>query len=379
MSAAKASVAPVFADLPVQPRVRDLLNAAVTSGRVSHAYLFVGAPGSGKTACAWALASAILCENGGDGSCDNCRRVARRAHPDVHAYAPGSATGYLVDQVRDIIADTGLAPIRATRKVYLITSADRLSASSANALLKTLEEPPQSAVFILIARTADSVLPTIRSRCQVVSFELMAPDAAVRSVSVHSGTSEQDARIALAVAGSPERAVEFLRSPERREVRRLMLTALSELGQLDEWDALSAAKNLTVALKAPLEEVKSAQDALAERDADFLTPAALKQLEARNKRELTARERGFVIEALAAASSLLHDVLLLCEGVNEPLVNQDYQALVNRMASVLSVGQVLAALDAVSAASDNLTHNVGPQLVLEVMLLSIKEAFRCRM
>ena len=377
MSAARSQLNPVFAQLSVQPRVAELLNRAVVSGRVSHAYLFVGAPGSGKTETAWALAASVICENGGDGSCDECRRVARKTHPDVHVYSPGSATGYLVDQVREIISDVSLAPIRAQRKVYIVQSAERLSASSANALLKTLEEPPQSAVFILIARTADAVLPTIRSRCQVVSFELLAPDAAMRGLMTTTGASEQDARIALAVCGSPERAREFLLSPERREIRRLMLKTLSELDRLDEWDALSAARDLTVALKAPLDEVKSAQDALAERDADFLTPAAMKALEQRNKRELTAKERSYVLEALASASSALRDVLVLCEGIDEPIVNADFAPVAQRMAARVETSQLLSALDALSRAADNLSHNVGPQLALEVLLLDLKEALRC--
>ena len=90
----------LLAQLDTQPRVRDFLSHAVTTGRVSHAYLFVGAPGSGKLDAAWALAQALLCENDGCGACDACVRVARHTHPDVHVYEPESATGYLIAQVR---------------------------------------------------------------------------------------------------------------------------------------------------------------------------------------------------------------------------------------------------------------------------------------
>ena len=125
----------LIARLETQPRVRDFLVRAVASGRASHAYLFVGAPGSGKLDAAWALAQALRCEDGGCGSCDCCVRVARHTHPDVHHLAPESATGYLISQTRDLLDDVALAPIRARRKVYIIERAEQLRANSANALL----------------------------------------------------------------------------------------------------------------------------------------------------------------------------------------------------------------------------------------------------
>ena len=96
-----------------QPRVRDFLATALEGGRLSHAYLFVGAPGSGKHEAAEALAECVVCPSGGDGTCDECRRVRHRTHADVHWLTPGSASGYLVAQVRELIADASLAPVRA--------------------------------------------------------------------------------------------------------------------------------------------------------------------------------------------------------------------------------------------------------------------------
>ena len=302
--------------------------------------------------------------------------MKHRTHPDVHRYAPGSATGYLVEQVRAIIDDVALAPVRGARKVYVLERAEQLSASSANALLKTLEEPPASCTFILLASTADAVLPTIRSRCQVLSFELLSADAAERAVTQATGASPEDARVALALTGSPERAAEYLRSKARQDVRRRVVQALSELSRMDEWEVLVAARELAEAVRVPLEDVKAAQEALAEQNSDFLTPAALKELEARNKRELSARERSGMMEAIASAESLLRDVLVRCEGAGQ-LVNADVSHVVGRLASSLDSTQVLRALDACSQAADDLAHNVSPQLTLEVWLLNIKEAYAC--
>ena len=376
MSAAKHRYPALIEELPVQPRLRAQLGDALAQGRVAHAYLFVGAPGSGKTKAAEALAGALVCPQGGCGSCDECIRVKHRTHPDVHLYAPGSATGYLVEQVRAIIDDVALAPVRGARKVYVLERAEQLSASSANALLKTLEEPPASCTFILLASTADAVLPTIRSRCQVLSFELLSADAAEHAVTQATGVSPEDARVALALTGSPERAAEYLRSKARQDVRRRVVQALSELSRMDEWEVLVAARELAEAVRVPLEDVKAAQEALAEQNSDFLTPAALKELEARNKRELSARERSGMMEAIASAESLLRDVLVRCEGAGQ-LVNADVTHVVGRLASSLDSTQVLRALDACSQAADDLAHNVSPQLTLEVWLLNIKEAYAC--
>lgn len=180
MAPAQASL---LAKLDTQERVRDFLTNAVASGRASHAYLFLGAPGAGKLDAAWALAQAFLCEQDGCGACDSCVRVARHTHPDVHYYTPESATGYLIAQTRELLDDVPLAPIRAKAKVYIIDRAEQLRANTANALLKTLEEPPEGVMFILLGTSADVMLPTIVSRCQCVPFRLVSPAVAARAVS----------------------------------------------------------------------------------------------------------------------------------------------------------------------------------------------------
>lgn len=360
--------------LSSQPRVQEFLSAAVNEGRLSHAYLFVGPPGAGKTEAARMLAKCVIAGEDEPGHVDEWVRVDHGTHPDVHVYAPESATGYLVAQVRALIEDVPLAPVRAQSKVYILRDVGLLRGAAANALLKTIEEPPAGVMFILIARSVAQVMPTIASRCQQVPFRVIATDAAAHAVQVESGAEPEAARIALAVAGTPERAVGFLASPERRQVRRLVVRTLAELPRDDDWDVLVAARTLAEAVKAPLAELKGVQDAAAEEKADYLGAAAMKQIADANKRELTARERSGMMEALSAASSLLRDVLLRLEGVGQPIVNVDVASEVDRLAGIAQPAGVLAALDAVSAAADSLAHNVTPQLALEVMLLHIKEA-----
>lgn len=367
----------LLAKLDTQPRVRDFLVRAYGQGRTSHAYLFLGALGAGKLDAAWALSQALLCEEGGCGACDSCVRVARHTHPDVHYYAPGSAVGYLIDQIRELLEDVSLAPIRGKRKVYIVDRAEKLRESSANALLKTLEEPPAGVTFILLGTSTDTILPTIVSRCQCVPFRMLSSDEATAAVERATGTSAEKCRMAVAVAGSPARAVEFLKSAERQEARRVMVRAIDALSAADDADILQSAKELMAAVKAPLAEVKSTQQAILEQNEDYLTRGALKQLEDRNKRELSARERSGIMEVLASARSLLRDVLLMCEGASAAMLNADVPEVVERLAARTDTAGVLRALDAVSSAEAHIARNVTPQLAVEVMLLDIRKGLLC--
>ena len=264
--------------------------------------------------------------------------------------------------------------MRAKSKVYVVDRADLLRGTSANALLKTLEEPPEGVVFILCGRTVAAMLPTIVSRCQVVPFRVVSPAAAVSAVVRASGASEREARVALSVAGAPARAVEFLASPGRRDVRRLVVDALDGLARGDSWDAVKSADAIAAAVKVPLADVKEAQEAALEQSSDFLTSAALKAVEAANKRELTARERSGIMEALAAAESVLRDVLARLEDPGRDPVNSDAAAVVERLAARATTAGVVSALGACTGAAERLSHNVPAQLTLEVWLLAIKEA-----
>lgn len=369
--------ASLLENLTGQSRVQGFLRHAVEGGRVAHAYLFVGAPGSGKLEAAYALAQALLCENDGCGACDACVRVARRTHPDVHYFAPESATGYLISQTRELLEDVGLAPIRAKRKVYIIDRAEQMRANTANALLKTIEEPPSTVTFILLGTSTDLILPTIVSRCQCVPFRSMPLDESAATVARATGADLARCRMAIAVTGGPARAVEFLKSAERQDARRQMLHAVDMLRRSDEADILLGARDLMAAIKAPLAEVKSTQQAVLDQNADYLSRGALKQLEDRNKRELTARERSGIMEALASVRSLLRDVLLTLEGDPSAVVNEDAADIIDRLAARATTAGVVEALEAVSAAERRIARNITPQLTIEVMLFDIRKALLC--
>ncbi len=369
--------ASLMAGLVGQPRVQSFLTRAVEHNRVAHAYLFVGAPGSGKLEAAYALAQALLCADGGCGACDSCVRVARHTHPDVHYYAPESATGYLISQTRELLEDVALAPIRAKRKVYIIDRAEQMRANTANALLKTIEEPPSAVTFILLGTSTDLILPTIVSRCQCVPFRSMPLDESAATVAHATGADLARCRTAIAVTGGPAPAIEFLKSAERQDVRRQMLRAVDMLRRSDEADILLSARDLMAVIKAPLAEVKSTQQAVLDQNADYLSRGALKQLEDRNKRELTARERSGIMEALASVRSLLRDVLLTLEGASSGVVNEDAADIIDRLAARATTAGAVAALAAVDTAERRIARNITPQLTIEVMLFDIRKALLC--
>lgn len=359
-----------------QPRVQSFLASAVAGG-VAHAYLFTGAPGSGMQEAAQALAQCLVCPSGGDASCDECRRVVHRTHADVRFLEPTGVSGYRVEQIRELIDDSICAPIRAACKVYVLDRADTLRDSSANALLKTIEEPPSNAVFILIAPSAEAVLPTIASRCQIVPFRVIAPEIAQASVTRATGAQAWEARLALAIARTPREAVDFLNSPSRREVRRKVVRTLGGLFDDDSWDVLLAAKDLAEAARVPLEDVREAQKEKTEQASEFLSASALRSVEDANKRALTARERMGMMEILAAGEAVLRDALICCSRIEEEIVNEDVADSIARMAARTSTEGVLAALGLCRDAARKLDAHVSPQLVLEDWLLAIKEALEC--
>ena len=163
----------VFSDVVGQDHIIKTLQNSIEANKVSHAYLFCGPRGTGKTTTARILAKALLCEHGPtvspDGTCEDCQMIAKSVHPDVSELDAASRTG--VENVRDeIISRVGYAPVRGNYKVYVIDEVHMLSNAAFNALLKTLEEPPSHIVFVLCTTDPQKVPETIRSRCQRFDF-----------------------------------------------------------------------------------------------------------------------------------------------------------------------------------------------------------------
>lgn len=369
-------MADVFDRVVGQPQVRDFLRTSVASGRVSQAYLFCGPAGSGKSQAAFALAKALLCAKGGDDTCDVCHRIERRKHPDVHFYQPESANGqYLVEQVRDVVSDVTLAPIQANKKIYILSRIDRMSDSAANAFLKTLEEPPEDAVLILLASSRESVLPTIVSRCQVVPFRTIPANEAAKMVAQNTGVELEVTRMALeACDGSIECAVTFSRSNERMEFRRNVLAAVCSLRNADSWDIIQSARDLVVQVKAPLDTVRAQQEAELAENADFLAKSAIRQIEARNKRALSAETRESLRQLTSIAGSFLRDVLITCAGTPDLIINVDVRDQIEDAAAHTDEARLTRAFAAIERCNSALDYNVSSETCIDALFFEMKEA-----
>ena len=364
----------IFDGIFGQPRVREFLRASIASGRVSHAYLFTGPAGSNKTAAAYAFAQAILCKDHGGRTCDDCRRIERRKHPDVHFYTPEGAQGYLIEQIREIVSGVSLAPIRAKGKVYILDRVDLLGVSAANAFLKTLEEPVEGVTFILLGRTREAVLPTIVSRCQVVPFRHIPAREAAGILSQKTGVTPEQARIAIeACNGSITRAMTFAKSAERAEFRARIMEVLSNLPLSDERDVLEYAAELIERAKAPLDNVRTQQSEELAESADFLTKTALKQIELRHKRALSMATRESLNQTTSIIRSWLRDVLMIASGTPDLIVNIDQREVLQRVAQKVTPASIMSALREAYKTDETLSYNVSPETCLDVLLFSIRE------
>lgn len=172
----------IFEDVVGQEHIERTIKNAIEQDKVSHAYLFTGPRGTGKTTTARLLAKALLCEHGPtpepDGTCDDCEMIASGTHPDVYELDAASRTG--VENVREeIIGRVQFAPTRGRYKIYIIDEVHMLSTAAFNALLKTLEEPPSHVVFILATTDPQKVPETIHSRCQRFDFRRISLESIV--------------------------------------------------------------------------------------------------------------------------------------------------------------------------------------------------------
>jgi DNA polymerase III subunit delta' len=363
---------------------------AVPAGAMTHAWLFTGPPGSGRSVAARAFAAGLECERDdtpGCGECSACHTVRSRSHPDVHSVVP-EGLSIPVAEMRDVVGRAARRPSLGRWQIVVIEDADRLTEQAGNALLKAIEEPPERTVFLLCAPSThpDDVSVTIRSRCRLVTLRT-PPAAAVAEVLERGGFDRPTAEWAAAAGqghiGRSRRLVRDSAARDRRAEVLAIPASLSSLGAcLEAADHLvSAAEAEAAAQSAELDgdETDAMQTALgAGGTGKGATTAArgmagaMKELERRQKSRATRAQRDALDRALVDLAAFYRDVLLVHARAAVPPAHPDFDDDVRAVAAQVDPPGVLQRLDAVLACREAIELNVKPRIAVEAMTAALR-------
>lgn len=375
---------PVWDEMAGQPEAVSQLELAVRNRNsgVHHAWLFTGPPGSGRSNLAHAFAAALLCDQGGCGTCKSCHMVAMGTHPDITAMATERVV-IPIEEIRALVTNSYMASAMGRYKIVIIEDADRMQERSSNVLLKALEEPPVDTIWMLCAPSEADLLPTIRSRVRRIGLKVPSVEAVAQLLISRDGI---DAKLAHQVAAESQCHIGMARrlatSTEARSRRReTLLSALNMRGissamfTADQW--LDIAKKGADALTAQRDaEEKSELMATLGLAADETIPPMLrsefKNLEESQKRRATRSLRDGLDRILVDLLSLYRDVLTIQLNAQVALVNQDLESQISQLAEVTSSAQTLQKLDAIATARLRIDANVKDLLALEALAVVLR-------
>lgn len=387
----------VWGELVSQEPTVKLLSEAVEAahGRganrqaMTHSWLITGPPGSGRSNAARAFAAALLCANGGCGQCHSCRTVANGSHPDVTVLNTQQLS-IGVEQVRDIALRSGMSPTLGAFQIIIIEDADRVTDRGADALLKSLEEPPPRTVWMLCAPTPDDVIVTIRSRCRQVHLRTPTNEDVTQLLVNRDGIDPETAgHAARAAQGHIGRARGLARDQKSRELRNRWLQVPSQLRGVS--DCIQIADSLVA------EAAKDASEATAKLDEQetaelrhalgFGTKgtrpknaqAALKELEKQQKMRAKRFQRDSLDRVLTELSTWYRDVLAVQIGAvdsdnpEEGLINTTMTDQIRSAAQSSTAASTVSAMSAIIETRQALDFNVAPNLAFESLLLRLYE------
>ena len=354
---------------------------------MTHAWLFTGPPGSGRSVAARAFAAALQCPDLGCGHCTTCTQALGGTHPDVAVVVP-EGLHLLIEQAREVIARSARAPTRGRWQVTLIEDADRMEERSSNTLLKAVEEPPPHSVLLLCAPSVEDLLPTIRSRCRLVPLRTPPAGAVARVLVERDGVDPAMASFAARAAqGHIGRARRLATDEVARTERRAVLALPRSLGSVGS--ALAAAKDLVDAAKEEADKLAAGRDGV---EKEALSTAlgggatgkgyaggapkggagALKDLERRQKSRGTRTQRDALDRALVDLAAFYRDVLALQLGTGAVPVHGDLSEQAATIARGSTPEATLRRIDAVLAGRVAIDGNVAPLLAVEAMALALR-------
>lgn len=365
------------------PAVAVLDRAVRDPEAMTHAWLFTGPPGSGRSNAARAFAAALQCPEGGCGTCLECRTSLDGTHADVTVVAT-EGLSIKVQETRDLIQEAARRPSLGRWRVIIVEDADRMTEPAADALLKSLEEPAARTVWVLCAPSSDDVIITIRSRTRPVRLRTPAAADVAALLQRRDGIDAQTAMYAARAAQSHIGLARRLARDEAARTRRHdILSLTTRIHTVDE--AIRAAAAIAD-LSAEEGKAGSAERDAAERTRLLETLGAdprarvqpphirsqLKTLEDEQKARAKRFARDMIDRALTDLLSVYRDALVLSAGAPVELVNADHGDIIEQVRDALPPEQMLHMMDAIGLARERIEANVPPLLALEAMTLSLR-------
>ena len=376
----------VFAGLAGQEAVVAQLMSAASAGAaaITHAWLFTGPPGSGRSLAARAFAAAVLCDARGCGDCPSCRQVAAGSHADLLLVRPDGLS-YGVRQTRDLVLRAATAPVYGRWRVVLFEDADRATEQAANALLKAIEEPAPRTIWLLCAPSAADLPTTIRSRCRLITLRT-PPTAAVAGILEREGVGHEAAlEAARASLGHIGRARRLATDAQTARLRADVLTVPARVTGLAEAFAAAAAlvKAAEAEAAATTEELDVPErEALKRAFGEGSTgkgvaaavrgaAGALKELEERQKSRATRIKRDALDLALLDLAAFYRDVLAVQLGADVELANAAREPELRRLAESSNPRTTVRRIEAILRCRDRLAASVAPLLAVEELTLTL--------
>ena len=370
----------VYDELIGQAHIVETLTAAVSAARsgeesqeMTHAWIFTGPPGSGRSSAAIAFAEALVCKSNGCGNCNECITAKSGAHPDVEILR-SKGLSIKIDEIRELLTRTAWAPSMGGWRVVVMEDADRLTESAANALLKAIEEPGLRTVWLLCAPTLHEILPTIRSRCRHIQLHTPSnSDVAKFLIEKHQIAPKMADFAARVSQGHIGRARHLATNEEVRNRRSAILSIPAQLSSVAS--AYSAAQKLVDLANAESDAITEALD---EKEYEELSTAlgkgggkALKELEKEQKSRSTRITRDTLDGALLDLATFYRDVLLVQAGHSDTLINAELSDQINKIANNSQSQRTLAKINAIMKARENLQRNGAPLLVMEALMCEL--------
>jgi DNA polymerase-3 subunit delta' len=346
---------------------------------MTHAWVFTGPPGSGRSSAAVAFAQALICPNDGCGTCSDCNAAKTSGHPDVEIICT-ERLSIKVEEVRELLTRVAWAPSMGGWRVVVMEDADRLTESAANALLKAIEEPGTRTVWLLCAPTLHDVLPTIRSRCRHLQLRTPSLEAVTQVLINRDNIAPRMADFAGRVSQGHIGRAKYLATNESvRSNRKLIMQLPLQLGSLAA--AFQAAQTLVDIATTGANSSSNERD---EKEIEKLQEAygkgatgrgmatggakAVKELEKEQKSRSTRMVRDSIDGALLEIATFYRDVMMVQSGNTESMINTDLREEIEAYAASHPEHSTILKISALMDARANLARNSAPLVTCEALM-----------